>query len=185
MTLNVPWSDFAEEVKARIGPSTRIYISHQDGQTVATASEPRLAFILRSVTRQPFATASQELEQSGLVNCHGQWSTLDDPSEAGYSVAAVAYVSNEETPGLWLEAFPHKPDVSEVITRLMDEFHQEGSLKDITFDQFQSMAKPNIIILDHQEINTFLDQYTRESANQMAVPSKSKDENTSGSEGTD
>lgn len=162
MTLNIPWSDFPEEVKARIGPSTRVYLSHHDGTTVATASEPRLAFILRSSTRQPFAKVTESLDSQGIIYCHGQWSVQDDPAQSDYAVAAVAYVSNEETPGLWMEAFPYTPDVSDVIQRLMAEFQREGSIKDVSFDQFQSMAKPNVVILDHLEIKALLEHFQRE-----------------------
>lgn len=163
MTLHVPWSDFPEEVKARIGPSARIYLSNQDGTTIATACEPRLGFIVRSATRQPFAGVLEELDDHDLKTSHGQWSDSDEGTNAEVAIASVAYVSNEETPGLWVEAFPFQPDVSDVISRMMEEFQREGALKNVSAEQFTSMAKPNIVILDQREIKTMLEHYERES----------------------
>ena len=163
MTLHVPWSDFPEEVIARIGPSARVYLTHQDGNTVATASDPRLGFILRSVTRQPYTGVIADLDRHDLKTGNGQWAKSEGSTEADVAIAAVAYVSNEETPGLWVEAFPFEPDVSDVISRMMEEFQREGALREVTAEQFTDMAKPNIVILDQREVKTMLEHYERES----------------------
>lgn len=162
MVLTVPWSDFAEEVKGRLGPSTKVYLSHRDGSTEATAGDPRLGLVVRSVTRQPFVDATEFLHNAELTVLNGVW-TLANPDEgADLAIAAVAYVANDESPGLWVEAFPFVPDVSDVVIRMMGEFKREGALVGVTAEQFHDLAKPNIVILDRHEIQALIHAFDRE-----------------------
>lgn len=163
MILQVPWIQFLEEVKAKIGPSTKIYLSYKEGQTIATASEPRLNFILRSTSTQSNPDILHDIAEADLQATSGEWLPFTDSEPISeISVAAVAYVSKEETPGLWCEVFPYKPDVSDVITRLISEFESEGALRNVTTEEFKKLAKPNVIILTQPEMKQLLQSFVRE-----------------------
>lgn len=170
MILEVPWTDFPEEVKAKVGPSAKVYLAIRDGRTVATASDPRQNIIVRSNTSHTHDQIGQELENHGLAVHAGEWLTGSEDHSNDLAVAAVAYVSNQETPGIWVEAFPFVPDVSDVITRLMEEFRREGALEGVTTEQFHSLARPNVVILSKQEIATLVDHFLRESTTPTYSP---------------
>ncbi len=170
MILQVPWNQFFDEVKAKVGPSAKIYLVYKDGQTIATASEPRLSFVIRSRTSKSNADILSEITQANLTTATGEWMTNGDSTESSeVCLAAVAYVSKDETPGLWVEAFPFTPDVSDVLRRMIAEFESEGALRNITSEEFRAMAKPNVVILTQPEIKALVEHFNREANDQMTT----------------
>src|SRR5690606_5662071 len=105
-----------------------------------------------------------DLKVASLAYGSGAWSMGDEAGAHDMAIVSVAYVSNEEAPGLWVEAFPFKPDISDVISRIMEEFQREGALAGVSAEQFREMAKPNVVILDQREIQEMLAQFERESS---------------------
>ena len=129
--------------------------------------------IVRSATRQPYAEVEADLQKASLNFTSGAWSMGDEAGSHEMAIVSVAYISNEEAPGLWVEAFPFKPDISDVVSRIMEEFQREGTLSGVSAEQFREMAKPNIVILDQREIQEMLAQFERESS--LKGPAKAEE----------
>jgi hypothetical protein len=87
---------------------------------------------------------------------NGRW--LPDPLagelqiEESIWVAAVAYKSYEEKPGLWIHAYRGGPSVGEVLKDFYDEMTAETMLENVSLDDFVNSVVPNVIVLSPDEL---------------------------------
>jgi formate dehydrogenase maturation protein FdhE len=101
-----------------------------------------------------------KLGQAALDFANGVWRSddevLDDQAMQDYYVAAVAYRSSEHKPGVWIDAYPHEPNVQEVLQNLYEEFDENGEIADVSFDDFLRLAVPNVEILGPDQTRYFV-----------------------------
>jgi hypothetical protein len=103
------------------------------------------------------------LERQGLAAWNGAWAvdgSIED--EVGpplpAHVAAVAYRTSEDRPGLWMDAFEGAPSEVAVLEAMYDEFVKSGQIDPLPFDAFIEKAKVNVVILSPDEQAAFVTQ---------------------------
>lgn len=159
MVLQVDFEGFAAAVR-EYAPGAGVYLSRARTQTLASAADPWSQTIVQALTPLASAEARSALEAEGLQVRSGAW--LHSPVEAEASeqapmwVAAVAYISAERMPGLWVESFPQEPTTAEVLTALIEEYQETGEVTSMTVDEFRRYSLPNIVILGPDELDRFL-----------------------------
>lgn len=149
MVLNVPFEGFAEAMRAHTGAQAA-FLSTLGIQTVVTAADPAKGVILRSSARMPLAAARAALESAGVKVHEGSWGEVADGG-APLWVAAVAYRSSEDTPGLWVDTFETKPTTGQVLSELYEEFRETGEVGDVSMEEFIRLADPNVVVLSPEE----------------------------------
>ena len=104
------------------------------------------------------------LDAEGLCSSKGMWVTeaslehLAQITSETY-VAAVAY-ETRKGPGLWVDAYSTPPSEGTVLRAIFDEFVSEGILDERAFETFISEARPQVRILDPDDLERFVKQKT-------------------------
>lgn len=157
MQLRTDWDGFIGELQNRwIGGAT-VYLA-RDGQfTILTAMDPGDKTIFSSRVSENLESVSQKLSALGHTCRNGIWTTESGtPMLEELHIAAVAYISDERQPGLWVDCYPHAPTQSEIISNLLGEFNADGTLESTDNDDFIKMASPTIVVLTPAQIQQFL-----------------------------
>ena len=159
MTLHVDFDRFAEEAKRHL-KNPVAYISRVENRTHVTAADPATGVLLSASASLSLEDAKNQLVARGMEVAHGGWSqgggaVTDSLGELPY-IAAVAYRSADEMPGLWVDAFPEAPTSAMAIKGLYDEFRDTGEIGELTLEEFVRMASPNVTILGPADIERFL-----------------------------
>jgi hypothetical protein len=157
MILQVPFPEFAITVH-RLLKSKEAYVSARGSTTLATAATAGTTVVSLATTSMGEARAV--LESAGLEVYEGSWHTgaaldLEMNLSTPY-VAAVSYVSQERTPGLWVDAYATLPTHIQVLRAMYDEFHETGQMGDVGFEEFTRLAKPNVVILSPEQLHGFV-----------------------------
>lgn len=149
MVLTVPFEGFAEAMKSL--PGARVaYVSTLGSRTVATACDPSSGASVRAFATMPLSEARAALESAGVTVRDGTWG--DRPDDPGpLWVAAVAYKSEENSPGLWVDTYEAKPTTGQVLAELYEEFRETGEVGDVSMEEFIRLADPNVVILSPEE----------------------------------
>lgn len=160
MLLRVELGDFPNSVDRFIGHRV-VALSKRQNAVIATAASPEKHTIVVTTALKPMAEVEEQLKQAGFEIVRGEWHEggpleVEGQSGADAFVAAVAYKSREEMPGLWMDAFPHEPTTGEVLKALYDDFAATGDLEDVPFEEFVRVAHPNVVILRPDDIAKFL-----------------------------
>ena len=118
---------------------------------------------MASTSRLSAQEIRAKLQKDGFEVREGEWTdsgegASDRIGERQAHIAAVAYVSREKTPGLWLDAFPAQPVTGAVLRSFYDELAANGEIPEVSFEEFVRLASPNVIIVGPSEIQGFLDQ---------------------------
>jgi len=162
MILQVPFEQFASTVK-RVLKQKEVFVTSRGNTALATSASDDRNTVVASASLFSLAEARTQLEKEGLQVFDGSWHTdglvdLGSDQEAPF-VAAVAYVSEEHTPGLWIDAYPSLPTHITVLKALYEEFRQTGQVADVTFEEFVRMAKPTVVVTTPEELRGFVDQH--------------------------
>jgi hypothetical protein len=114
---------------------------------------------VRSLSALPFAEVADALQGAGIEVKKGAWG---ERAEGGALwVAAVAYKSAEDTPGVWVDTYESKPSTGQVLAELYEEFRQTGEVGDVSLEEFIRLSDPNVVVLSPEEQAEFAQQ-TRE-----------------------
>ena len=160
MTLRVPYSDFA--AAATRFEVREAYILTKSGVTEVSAVMKATGRILFARSDEALDAVREDLTKKGLHVFDGAWS-LDLPEEdPGHEapatfIAAVAYVSSEAMPGIWIDAYPWQPTQVQVLRALYDEFRSTGEVDEVPFEEFVRLALPNVAIINPNEIEGFVE----------------------------
>ena len=160
MTLHVPYSDFA--AAATRFEVREAYILAKRGVTEISSVMKTSGRILFTRTDQSLDEVREDLTKKGLHVFDGAWS-IEPPEEdarnsaAETFVTAVAYVSSEAMPGVWIDAYPWQPTQVQVLRALYDEFRDTGEVGEVPFEDFIRLASPNVAIVSPHEIEGFAD----------------------------
>ena len=160
MTLTVDWAHFPAAVTRHVAVGAEVYLLSRPDGTVATAANPERDVLVTSQTRKPRNVAEQDLIAAGFTVLRGRWRQEGDPEEdSRLWVAAVAYRSSEEKPGLWIDAFPYAPTPADVLSRMIEEFREDGTLHPSLAARFNEFGHPHVLILGPDEISAFLERH--------------------------
>lgn len=160
MLLRVEIDDFADAVDRFVGRRVAAIAKRSDG-VVVTAAAPDKHTVVAATSSKPLADVESILKSAGFEVVRGEWRD-GNSFEAGIDcnsdafVAAVAYRSREEMPGLWMDAFPHEPTTGEVLKALYDDFAATGDLDEVPFEEFIRVAHPNVVVLSPDDVAKFL-----------------------------
>jgi len=159
MVFRVELDAFPDTVARLLGTKVAA-VSSRDGRTIVTAGAPDKGLVVVAVTSKPAADASMTLKESGFEVMPGEWIdeaafAIDDCDAADSWVVGIAYKSRESTPGLWMDAFPYEPTHSEALKAMYDEFVLNGEVEDVAFEEFLSLAAPNVVLLSPSDVARF------------------------------
>lgn len=161
MTLHVDLESFAAETKRHTGGQLA-YISRMENKTHVTAASPATKIVVSASTKLSLEETKLMLKEQGLEVVQGVWdeagsASADSLGQLPY-IAAIAYKSGEEMPGIWVDAYSEPPSPATALKGIYDEFRETGEVGDISFEEFVRLANPNIAILQPTDIERFLGQ---------------------------
>ena len=159
VTLRVPFDGFAEAIK-RFGGGTVAYVEAQGTQTVLTASMAGSCIV--SVAHLSVDRTMEKLQQQGIQCAPGRW-IVDGSEEFGVAapfVAAVAYKTDEDRPGLWVDAYEQAPNDMDVLRAMYEEFTATGQVGEMDFESFLNEVKATVVVVSPEQ----LAQYAEEKA---------------------
>lgn len=166
MTLVVDFADFPDAVRRfGAGEGDCVFYKRVGEAVHLTYLNPTSGVQVVSFAQGSEGDVKADLERQGFCTMKGTWVTeaslehLAQLTSETY-VAAVAY-ETRRGPGLWLDCFPTPPTEGAVLRAIFDEFVSEGMLDEGSFEQFIHEGKPNVRILDPEDIERFLKQKPR------------------------
>lgn len=169
MTLQVPFDEFAPSVR-RLLDRQDAYVSHYRGGSLVTSACPTRGVVVAAIVRLPMDGALNALRKEGLEVFEGAWTTgaeltVDTGPAFDAYVGAVAYVSQDDKPGVWVDAYPTAPTEVQVLRAMYEEFRSTGELDDVSFEEFVRLANPNVVIVSPLEVADFTERNASASAN--------------------
>ncbi len=164
MVVQVEIDRFAQEVSDRLGLKEALVCAKGSGVFVS-AGDPVKNLIICSWARRSEGDVWRALSEAGLKLGKGSWLTeaseLDMGAPSDISVAAVAYRSIDQKPGIWVDVYPTLPTPAEVLLKMFEEFKDTGDLGDVPFEEFMALANPNVVVMTADEVRFHADQKTR------------------------
>lgn len=161
MVLEVQFEDFAEEIERRFGVR-EAYIAATSFGSQVTSGDAKSNMVVFARTRLKQPTATKKLEEAKVTVRRGAWTAEDDMAQEAFLidtfVAAVAYRSREEMPGLWIDAFPSEPTMHDVLTAMLEEFQESGDVGEVDLDDFTNAVDPNVLILSPTDLRNFAER---------------------------
>lgn len=160
MVLHVDFQNLGEEAK-RHGLKPWAYLSTTSSGIIATVGDSNQHLVIQSETRLGMDAAKKSLTEQGLLFSSGRW--LPDPLAGEIQiqeqlwVAAVAYKSYEEKPGLWVNAYRGSPSVGDVLRDFHQEMSQEAAMDHVSVDEMVQMISPNVVIFGPNDLANFAD----------------------------
>jgi len=120
--------------------------------------------------QQEIGDIEYKLKQDSINVVTGMWieGSMTAASQAAHApaavaasggqfwVAAVAYNSADDEPGVWMDAFPAQPEEDEVLHAMFNEFVSSGDLADATYEDFVSEAAPTVQIVAARDVQQWL-----------------------------
>ena len=162
MTLQVSFDQFAETVKRLLNQQEAFVTAHNSG-TLVTAAKAEKSMVVASISSEDVEATTQKLKESDMAVYSGTWLTPEElmaPATAQRDVfiAAVAYRSGADKPGLWVDAYTNLPSQIAVLRAMYDEFRETGEVDDVTFEEFVQIAGANVVVLTPTDIDGFIRQ---------------------------
>ena len=151
MTLTVPFEQFVSEVKSRL-PKQPVYLRWKSGRLFASSADPKLPLAIISTGALSLREAEKVMSDAGLEVRAGAWGTGEPEDETPFWLGVVAYKSDEEKPGLWVEAFQQEPVPTFVVETMLEEFHRHGIVTDMTLEAFTAQAYLNTMVFAPEEL---------------------------------
>lgn len=159
MVLRVSAEEFVHEVQTRL-KDKKVYVQPSGRHCLASAADPESGLMIEAKFRTSAAKTTEALTGLGLVVKAGLWSTAEgDDIEVTPYLVAIAYRSEESTPGLWLDADLHEISSAEALKRMYDELRENGEIKAVSFDEFVRVIHPNVMIIPPHQILAWADEH--------------------------
>lgn len=162
LVLRVSLDRFAEEVRRRLEVDN-VYLCSLGSGSLATAAEPEMLLTVAAVSSEPVGLVRTKLEATGLKVREGCWGDpssfqIEEPHSEAW-VAAVAYKTGREKPGLWVDAYPSEPTRAQVMRAMYDEFIEQGEVPEMTFEAFMASAMPSVVLIGPEEIRRYAEAH--------------------------
>jgi hypothetical protein len=159
MTLHVPFKNFVAAVTRHL-ERPLVYLHKEGGTVLVSAADPAKGLLIMSTSDEPATKVRERLDHEGFSVVDGVWreGTIQRESAqpAACFIGAVAYRTREESPGLWVDAFPIEPTPATVLQAIYAEFEKHGELGQVSFEEFLRVAKPTVVVLKPEQIAQYL-----------------------------
>jgi len=163
MTLRVPFDGFADAVR-QFGEGVVAYVEAEGAYCVVTAAHRGD----RLVSRAPLSVerAMAKLREAGLEPRVGRWVEDEEVGDHGATpfVAAVAYRTDEDKPGVWVDAFAELPTEVDALRAMYDEFTATGQVAEIDFEKFVTDIRATVVVVTPTELAEYVDAKSTPSA---------------------
>ncbi|MBV6458489.1 MAG: hypothetical protein HONBIEJF_01617 [Fimbriimonadaceae bacterium] len=161
MTLQVPFRNFISAVSRHL-ERPLVYLHRDGATTTVSAADPGRGVVVTSTTDESLSKIKERLDHEGFSVSDGQWTeghALQSEEERQETyIGAVAYRTRDESPGLWLDAFPSEPTPAIVLQAIYSEFETHGEMGEVSFEEFLRLAKPTVVIVSPEQVAAFLRQ---------------------------
>jgi hypothetical protein len=160
MTLHVPLASFAE--LARTWGVKQAFVQATGDTVTLSAAHPTLDRLLLAKGKGVAEEFKSDLRTAGLEALTGTWNgvesliALEEGEEDWPYVASVSFVSSEDVPGVWVDAYRELPAQVTVLRRLFDDFRSTGELEDVAFEEFVRLARPNVVIVSPADLREYV-----------------------------
>ncbi|MCH7904467.1 MAG: hypothetical protein IH944_07860 [Armatimonadetes bacterium] len=165
MVLTVDFDGFAAATKSLTG-ANQAFVSPMGNGCSLTSAGTEKGLIVRSTTPLSMADAITQLKTAGIAVERGAWSEGSTDAQQDLWVAAVAYKSGEDSPGLWVSTYQEKPTTGEVLAALYEEFRETGDVGELPLEEFLRLAEPNVVILSPDQLWEFAAGREEDAANE-------------------
>lgn len=161
MVLQVELAHLAEEAK-RHHVKPLAYLSKVGNRCTVTVGDPNGRFVIQADTPMDEDQVRASLTEQGMLIGHGRW--VPDPLAGELQVreslfvAAVAYKSAEEKPGLWIHAYRGEPTVGDVVKAFYHEMSEEAGLTAVPLETFLAATEPHVLVLNPEQLEAFANQ---------------------------
>lgn len=158
--MHVDFEHIAEEVK-RHGYKPWAYVSRDRNTTLVTVGSPESRTVVQAETTLGPEEAKKLLTEQGLLVAPGRW--VPDPFAGELHIAqpiwvtAVAYRTQDEKPGLWVDASRSELSVGDVLRDFYEEMGTETDLSTTSLDEFIVLTNPNVVVLGPDQLAAFAD----------------------------
>ncbi len=162
MVLHVPYSEFRRAVDRWVGAPVA-YLEQLGPIVRVTSANPLHRVLVCTDLSGGTNEAVTRLSEEGFEVHHGSWSEaglggLETPDETAVArpfVAAVAFQSDEDRPGVWVDAYPYPPTEAQVLNAMHDEMTTNGEISEVAFETFVRLSKPSVAVLSPEEIDHY------------------------------
>ncbi len=156
MTLRVEFDQFAAAVGRVLGDASA-YVARTARGVLVTAGVPGKDTLLVTETVLNLDAATARLREAGLDVQRGHWSHDGAEDALPYEayVVAIAYMSGDGKPGLWVDASADEPNATQALRTMHSEMTSNGEVAEVPFDDFVRAANPNVVVLSPAEIQQF------------------------------
>lgn len=165
MTLVVDYPSFVPAVRRYgEGADDCVYLKRAGDSLLLSYVNPRSGIQVLAYGIGSEDEIVARLEEEGLCSSKGLWVTeaslehLAQASNETY-IAAVSY-ETRRGPGVWVDAYAAPPSEGAVLRAIFEEFVSEGRLDEHSFESFLAEARPQVRILDPDDIQRFIKQKT-------------------------
>lgn len=153
MVLRVPLSHLSEAM-TQLGVQGPVFLTALGGKSLVSAAAPDRGILIQAESADSSDKVRAWLEEQGLKGLDGCWSADGVDSivpASSFWISAIAYRSETEKPGLWVDASSHKPSAGEALAKMFEEFRASGEVDGMTLEEFIERTDPNVVILDPEE----------------------------------
>lgn len=160
MVLRVPFSEFSGAVR-RLLPKPEAYLEVVEGLVRLSAGSPGSGTVIECAVALPSGEVRDQLKSEGLEIFDGAWSLSErafptvsstENLPAHFHVAAIAYVSRDKGPGLWVDAFPGEVSGVQALRAMYDELMANGEVSAISFEQFVNYSQANVLVIGPDQL---------------------------------
>lgn len=163
MTLVVDYPSFVPAVKRYgKGDDDCVYLKRAGDNLLLSYVNPDSGIQVLAFGIGKEDEVTERLDAEGLCVAKGLWVTeaslehLAQISTETY-IAAVAY-ETRKGPGLWVDAYATPPSEGTVLRAIFEEFVSEGLIDERSFETFIAEARPQVRILDPEDLERFVKQ---------------------------
>ncbi len=139
----MPESDFAQALRAW-GAAAVVVQGLPDG---SRAAAPAASGWLGAKSARTAEDWSASLRAEGFTAFVGAFHEAWSDPLPGVWIAAVAYRSHEDSPGLWVDASMEPPERDDVLHRFFGELSRDGEIGAMGYERFIEIAQPTVVIV--------------------------------------
>jgi len=163
MTLQVPYEQFVDAVQ-RVLAIKEAYVTCHGSVSLVTASSATVkTVVVAALSPGKPEQTKKELAAKGMEVYDGAWSAegltdLGETPPPDPHVAAVAYMSDDGKPGIWIDAYDSSPSPAQVLRGMYDEFRGTGEIADVSFEEFVRLANANVILVSPSQLKAYIQE---------------------------
>jgi len=160
MVLTIPFHDFAFEARERFVGEPIFLVGIQNRTLVSVSNGKQDGTILQAWSQEHSLAVKTKLELAGFKVREGRWSESESDegsSGAGSNlhVYAIAYKSENGSPGLWIDAGFDSKSEAETMRNFFDELRDNEEITKVSFEEFVRLADAKVMVFTPSELHDF------------------------------